>query len=424
MAALLRMPEVAASAVEAVLAGWPVAEGTSFATGDVIATIETEKAVVDVLAESDGVMLRALVPPGSEVSVGAPIAVLGAAGEVVADLEVLLMDLGVPTEAEPSRVLPARAASRQPSAPSTPVSSAVQTAATERVFSSPLARRLAKEHGLSLEQLIGSGRGGRIVRRDIELAVTQAPGAISGPPADATPGVAVTSPRHRNTDYIDVPHTRMRRAIAARLTASVRDAPHFSIDGTARVDRLLKLRSRLNATGLMRVSVNDFVVLAAARAHVAVPAMNVIWTDDAVRSFEHVDIALAVSSERGLLTPVLRQVDEMGLAQVADKAADLASRARAGALRQEELEGGALSVTNLGMFGTERFTAIINPPQSAILAVGAARQEPHVHRGKLIVATRMHLTLSVDHRPIDGALAAQWMKVLMELLEEPVRLLV
>jgi pyruvate dehydrogenase E2 component (dihydrolipoamide acetyltransferase) len=424
MAALLRMPEVAASAVEAVLAGWPVAEGTSFATGDVIATIETEKAVVDVLAESDGVMLRALVPPGSEVSVGAPIAVLGAAGEVVADLEVLLMDLGVPTEAEPSRVLPARAASRQPSAPSTLVSSGVQTAATERVFSSPLARRLAKEHGLSLEQLIGSGRGGRIVRRDIELAATQAPGVISGPPADATPGVAVTSPRHRNTDYVDVPHTRMRRAIAARLTASVRDAPHFSIDGTARVDRLLKLRSRLNATGLMRVSVNDFVVLAAARAHVAVPAMNVIWTDDAVRSFEHVDIALAVSSERGLLTPVLRQVDEMGLAQVADKAADLASRARAGALRQEELEGGALSVTNLGMFGTERFTAIINPPQSAILAVGAARQEPHAHRGKLIVATRMHLTLSVDHRPIDGALAAQWMKVLMELLEEPVRLLV
>jgi pyruvate dehydrogenase E2 component (dihydrolipoamide acetyltransferase) len=417
MASLLRMPEVAASAVEAVLAGWPVGEGSSFATGEVIATVETEKAVVDVLAESDGVMLRALVPAGAEVLVGAPIALLGEQGEIGQDLDALLDELGVSPEPRPV---------------TTPLSPAGAVAPPEtislhpgqvhdRVFSSPLARRLAKENGVPLEQITGTGRGGRIVRRDVEAAV--AARGLLEPTATGEHRAVSTVGTGTSAGYADVPHTRMRRAIAARLTSSVREAPQFSIDGTARVDRLLKLRARLNTTGSVRVSVNDFVVLAAARAHVDVPAMNVIWTQDAVRSFDRVDVALAVSSDSGLLTPVLRGVDQMSLSAVASATADLVARTRAGTIRQDELEGGALSVTNLGMFGTEKFTAIINPPQSAILAVGAARQEPHVRRGKLTVATRMHVTLSVDHRPIDGALAAQWMSVFLELLEEPVRLL-
>lgn len=412
------MPEVAASAVEAVLAGWPVGEGTSFVTGDVIATVETEKAVVDVLAESDGVMLRALVPAGAEVLVGAPIALLGEQDEVVEDLDALLDELGVSPEPQPvtAPVDPTGAVARAQAITAQPA------LGHDRVFSSPLARRLAKDHGVPLEQITGTGRGGRIVRRDVEVAAAARrvlePTATGGQPAVSTVGTPASA------GYTDVPHTRMRRAIAARLTSSVRDAPQFSIDGTARVDRLLKLRASLNATGSVRVSVNDFVVLAVARAHVVVPAMNVIWTQDAVRTFDRVDVALAVSSETGLLTPVLRGVDQMSLSAVASATADLAARARAGTLRQDELEGGTVSVTNLGMFGTERFTAIINPPQSAILAVGAARQEPHVRNGRLKVATRMHLTLSVDHRPIDGALAAQWMRVFLELLEEPVRLLI
>jgi len=216
----------------------------------------------------------------------------------------------------------------------------------------------------------------------------------------------------------------MRRAIANRLAESTRDAPHFFVRGTARVDKLLKLRGRLNDYGSVRVSVNDLVVLAAARAHVLVPAMNVIWTPDAVRSFSRVDISVAIATDAGLVAPVLRGVDRLSLSGVVAATSDLVERARSGRLQQEELEGGTLTVTNLGVFGTEDFAAIINPPQSAILAVGATRQEPVVSKGKLRVGTLMSVTLSVDHRPIDGVVAAQWMAAFISLLEEPVRILV
>jgi pyruvate dehydrogenase E2 component (dihydrolipoamide acetyltransferase) len=219
-------------------------------------------------------------------------------------------------------------------------------------------------------------------------------------------------------------HTRMRRAIATRLTQSTRDAPHFFLRGTARVDKLLKLRARLNDPGNVSVTVNDLVVTAAARAHVLVPAMNVIWTPDAVRLFSGVDISVAVATEKGLVTPVLRRVDQMRLSAVAEATRDLVGRARSGRLQQEDLEGGTLTVTNLGMFGTESFAAIINPPQSAILAVGAALEKPVATKGRLKVGTVMRFTLSVDHRPIDGATAAQWMAAFTSLLEEPVRILV
>jgi pyruvate dehydrogenase E2 component (dihydrolipoamide acetyltransferase) len=215
----------------------------------------------------------------------------------------------------------------------------------------------------------------------------------------------------------------MRRAIAARLAQSARDAPHFYVRGTARVDQLLKLRGRLNDHGSARISINDLVVLAAARAHVLAPAMNVIWTPDAVRSFSGVDISVAVSTDRGLVTPVLRGVEQMTLSGVAAASSDLVDRARSGRLQQAELEGGTLTVTNLGGYGVEDFAAIINPPQSAILAVGAAREQPVVSRGRLKVGTVMSVTLAVDHRPIDGVVAAQWMAAFLSLLEEPVRIL-
>jgi pyruvate dehydrogenase E2 component (dihydrolipoamide acetyltransferase) len=216
----------------------------------------------------------------------------------------------------------------------------------------------------------------------------------------------------------------MRRAIATRLLESKQTTPHFYLRATARVDKLLKLRSELNGVGDLRVSVNDMVIKAAAQAHTVVPAMNSIWTPDAVRTFSSVDIAIAVATETTLLTPVLHGVEHLSISAVATSARDLAERARAGRLRQDELEGGALSVTNLGMFGTEEFAAIINPPQSAILAVGAARPEPVAHKGKVSVATVMRLTLSVDHRAVDGALAAQWMTAFVQTLEKPLRILV
>jgi pyruvate dehydrogenase E2 component (dihydrolipoamide acetyltransferase) len=224
--------------------------------------------------------------------------------------------------------------------------------------------------------------------------------------------------------YVDVPHTRLRRAIARRLTESVQLAPQFTVSGRPSVERLLDLRRQLIETTGVRVSLNDLLMKAAACAHRAVPDMNVIWTEDAVRRFGSVDIALAVATERGLVTPVVRDVDRIGVLEIARRSAELVERARTSALRQSDLEGGTLSISNLGMFGTRSFTAIVNPPQAGILAVGAALPEPVAREGRVEVERVVHLTLSVDHRPVDGAIAAQWMQELVDVLEQPLRLLV
>jgi pyruvate dehydrogenase E2 component (dihydrolipoamide acetyltransferase) len=416
MASILRMPEVAANAVEAVLQSWPIAENTAYATGDVIATVETEKAVVDVEAEKDGVVLKTLVAEGAEVQVGDPIALLGDPGEKPADLDVLLAELGV-AAGEPAA---------EPEAVAVSVASTASVASAGsgngsggRVFSSPLARRLAKEAGLPFETISGTGPNGRIIRRDVEAAIRSRTTAPATRPVEVRK--AVESPKAAAA-FTDVPHSRIRTAVAARLTESKRTTPHFYLRGTANVGRLLKLRRRLNE-GPVRISLNDLVLKAAAQTHVLVPAMNVIWTPDAVRSFSSVDISVAIATERGLVTPVLRSAEQLTISSVATTVRDFVERAKAGRLRQDELEGGSFSVTNLGMFGTEEFAAIINPPQSAILAVGAVREEPIVRKGALRVGSVMRVTLSVDHRPIDGAIAAEWMKVFVSLLEDPVRIL-
>ena len=418
MASILRMPEVAANAVEAVLQSWPIAENTAYASGDVIATVETEKAVVDVEAERDGVVLKTLVAEGAEVQVGDPIALIGDPGEKPADLDALLAELGV--------------AAREPAVEPEAVAASVASAGSGngsggRVFSSPLARRLAKEAGLPFETISGTGPNGRIIRRDVEAAIssrTTAPEAAEAPRRTDEAARPVSAPKApaETAAFTDVPHSRIRTAVAARLTESKRTTPHFYLRGTANVGRLLKLRRRLNE-GPVRISLNDLVLKAAAQAHVRVPAMNVIWTPDAVRSFSSVDLSVAIATERGLVTPVLRSAEQLTISSVATTVRDFVERAKAGRLRQDELEGGSFSVTNLGMFGTEEFAAIINPPQSAILAVGAVREEPIVRKGALRVGSVMRVTLSVDHRPIDGAIAAEWMKVFVSLLEDPVRIL-
>lgn len=418
MASILRMPEVAANAVEAVLQSWPIAENTAYASGDVIATVETEKAVVDVEAERDGVVLKTLVAEGAEVQVGDPIALIGDPGEKPADLDALLAELGV--------------AAREPAVEPEAVAASVASAGSGngsggRVFSSPLARRLAKEAGLPFETISGTGPNGRIIRRDVEAAIssrTTAPEAAEAPRRTDEAARPVSAPKApaETAAFTDVPHSRIRAAVATRLTESKRTTPHFYLRGTANVGRLLKLRRRLNE-GPVRISLNDLVLKAAAQAHVRVPAMNVIWTPDAVRSFSSVDLSVAIATERGLVTPVLRSAEQLTISSVATTVRDFVERAKAGRLRQDELEGGSFSVTNLGMFGTEEFAAIINPPQSAILAVGAVREEPIVRKGALRVGSVMRVTLSVDHRPIDGAIAAEWMKVFVSLLEDPVRIL-
>lgn len=398
MATLIRMPAVAAGATEVVLAQWPVAEADSFVAHQTYAVIETDKAVVDLEAETDGVLVRTLVPAGATVEVGDPIALVAAPGEQVDDVAAVLASFGVggPARAEPAtRPEPDR----------------------RRVFASPLARRLARDAGLTTAELVGTGPGGRVVRRDVEQAIAArhaAPTPTPSAPAPAVPGAAGVT---------EVPHTRLRRAVAARLTQSKQEVPHFYVSGTARVDRLLVLREEVTEATGTRVSVNDLVVRAVARAHQAVPELNVTWADDAVVRHERVDVGIAVATDRGLVTPVVTDVAGRSVLDLARTTKDLATRAAEGGLRQHELEGGTVAVTNLGMLGVEEFSAIINPPHASILAVGAARQEAVVVDGTLEVGTVVHVVLSVDHRPVDGVAAGRWMQAFLRLLEHPAGIL-
>jgi pyruvate dehydrogenase E2 component (dihydrolipoamide acetyltransferase) len=272
-------------------------------------------------------------------------------------------------------------------------------------------RRLARERGIALEQLVGTGPGGRIVRRDLEAAPAPQPKAAPAPAAPAEGG------------YTDVPLTGMRRAIARRLTESKTTVPHFYVTAHCRVDKLLALRAEINQTAPRKISVNDFVLKAVAGALMRVPAANAIWLGDGIRRFDHVDLAVAVAIDGGLLTPVVRGVDSLSLVAVAASVVDLAERARAGRLQQHELEGGSFSVSNLGMYGVDEFSAILNPPQSGILAVSAAKQQPVIENGELAVGTVMTVTLSADHRVIDGAVAAEWMAAFVALIENPLGML-
>ena len=472
MARLLRMPEVAANTLEATLSEWLLTEDAEFADGDAIATVETDKAAVEVPADGAGVLVRTLVGPGTTVAVGAPMALIAAPGETVADVDAALAELGGtaapatvddpdapvrlagqtpptevsgPPDAAPPDAAPPDAAGPDAAPPDSgplrvgppgmapaeagpragaPAAAAAEGAAPNggpaRIMSSPLARRLVREHGLRLEDLTGTGPGGRIVRDDVRRAVAARELANASSPARPE-----GRPHHpqRTVGWEDVPHTRMRRAIAGRLAESNREAPHFAIRGTARVDDLLALRAQLNSGDGQRISVNDLVVAAVARSHAQLPEMNVVWTPDAVRRYAAVDVGIAVATERGLVTPVLRAVETRTVSSIARDAADLTERARAGALRQDELEGGTITVSNLGGYGVEEFTAVLNPPQAAILAVGAARKEAVVDGDALAVATVLHVTLTVDHRPVDGALAARWMAAFIALLEDPLRIL-
>lgn len=418
MPELLLVPEVAAGATEVVIADWLVQPGTDFTAGDPIAVIETEKAVVEMEAPQGGTLLKALVEPGTTIEVGLPMALVGSSSDVGTDLDAALVELGYvdAPAAAPVAPAPERADARQVPAPAA------------RVFASPLARKLLREAGLSADGLVGTGPRGRIRKRDVEGLIA-ASRAIEVPAVEPAPA-PTDGPTGGSTDaptdgpWTDVPHSRLRRAIARRLTESKQDVPHFYVRRSVTLDPLLELRTQLVASTGTKVSVNDFLVRAIAAAHQQVPDANVIWTDEAIRRFDHVDVSVAIASERGLVTPVLRNVQTSSLFAISRQVKAFVEQANAGTLQQRDLEGGSITLSNLGMYGVDEFSAIINPPQSAILAVGSGRPTAVVEDGRVVVRTVAEIVLSADHRAIDGALAAQWMGALVEALHHPLSLLV
>lgn len=425
MATVIRMPEIATGTGVAAVQSWLVAVGDEVTKGQPIAEIETEKAVVEYEAEDSGVVAALLVSAGEATAVGSSIAVLGAPGE---SAEEAIAAAGVSPAGGSGSEDAARAVNaseRSATASDLPVptadgepdpSRADDPAPAGRIFATPLVRRLARERGIDLTSVSGTGPNGRIVRRDIEDLSATSP---ASEPAARAVG---TSP---DAAYTDIPHTGMRRAIARRLTESKTTVPHFYLVAHCRVDALLELRRQINLAETVRVSVNDLVVKAVAAALRDVPEANAIWTEDATRRFTSVDIAVAVSVEGGLLTPVVRGVERMPLSELSATIRDLADRARAGRIKQHELDGGSFSVSNLGMYGTTEFAAILNPPHAGILAVGAAEKRPLVGAdGGIEVATMMTVTLSADHRVWDGALAAQWLAAFQRRVENPVSILV
>ncbi len=383
MASVVRMPSVLAGAEQAAIVSWLVAPGDTVAVGDPLVEIETEKALVEYNAEEAGIVGRILLVAGGTGEVGVPIAVLVDSGETDADMDAALGGEG-------------------------PVA-----LHRTRLFASPLVRKIAREKSIDLAAIEGTGPNGRIVRRDLErLAPAPASAAAAGPASAAPVAGSV------------VPHTAMRRAIARRLTESKATVPHFYLAAECVVDELLELRSRINETGAVKISVNDFVIMAVAAAFQDVPEANVTWSDEGLLTHASVDVSIAVATGAGLVTPVLRGVETMRLSAIAGAVRSLAERARERRLLQHELEGGAFSISNLGMYGTLEFSAIINPPQSGILAVGAATPQAVVVDGAVTVATVMRCTLSVDHRAIDGALAARWLAAFTTRIQHPLSMIV
>ncbi len=440
MATNILMPALSPTMTEGTLSRWLKKEGDDVRAGDVIAEIETDKATMEVEAVDEGVLGKILVADGTAgVKVNAPIAVLVEAGEAVPD--------AAPAEAAKAPPAPPAKAPEPAPAPAptpTPVRTEASAppkanghdrAAAERIFASPLARRMAKQAGIDLAVLKGSGPQGRIVRADIEAA--QKGGAPAAAQPSAAPAAAMAAgpaprapqaPPEITAPHRLVPNSSMRKVIARRLAEAKSTIPHFYLSMDIALDALLGLRGDLNAkskegAGAFKLSVNDLIIKAAAIALRRVPQVNASYTEDAIVLYDDIDISVAVAIPDGLITPIIRRADQKGLAAISAEIKDLATRARAGKLKPEEFQGGGFSISNLGMYGVSEFSAIINPPQGAILAVGAGEKRAVVKDGELAVATMMTCTMSVDHRVVDGALGAEWLAAFKAIVEDPLSLM-
>ncbi len=488
MAQILGLPKLSPTMEEGVLVRWTKKEGDKVSPGDLIAEVETDKANMDFNVEDEGVLLKLLVKEGDTVKLGAPVAIIGNAGEDVAALVEQAKASGgaapAPAKpaappakaaapaAKPAAAAPAKPAAAAPAKPAAaPAKPAAKPAAAApapakvtaeagdapapkpvaaaqasggRLLASPLAKTLAIELGIDLRQVTGSGPGGRIVERDVRAAADGAADQTNGhaeapTPDDASepeaPAAAVASSqalavrapvRARATqdsdaDWEDVPASNMRKRIAARLTEAKRDVPHIYLMRDLDAGPLLAYRQRLNELlgDKGKISVNDLVIKAVAIALRRMPECNASWQGDAIRQFHRVHVGVAVAIPDGLVTPVIRDADQKGLGSIAAEVKDLAERAKNRGLKAHEITGSTFSVSNLGMFGIERFTAILNPPEAGILAIGGVRDAAVVDNGRVVAGKRMAVTMSCDHRVIDGALGARWLQVLAQLIEKP-----
>ena len=420
----ITMPALSPTMTEGTLAKWLVALGDTVQSGDVIAEIETDKATMEVEAVDEGVVGQLLVAEGTEgVPVNTVIAVLLEDGEDAAAMEG--MDIAPPATAAPAPE-PVAASIPAPTPVAAPPAPVAAAPSGDRVFASPLARRMASQAGLELSGVTGTGPNGRIVKRDIETALA-APSAAAPAPTQvaaptSAPAPAAVSPFEPEYDL--VPANNMRKIIAQRLTESKQTVPHFYLTVDCEVDAMLKIRKELNAqSDAYKISVNDMIIKACGIALRKVPEANASWTGDAIKMYKTADIAVAVAIEGGLITPVIRNAGGKGLETISGEMLELAAKARDGKLTPEEFQGGTFSISNLGMFGVRNFDAVINPPQGAILAVGAGEPRPIVKNGALAVATVMSVTLSVDHRAVDGAVGAQFLAAFKGLIENPLSML-
>ncbi len=432
----ITMPALSPTMTEGNLAKWTKKEGDKIKAGEVIAEIETDKATMEVEAVDEGVLGKIVVKAGTEgVKVNEVIALLLADGEDKKALDAwkpkaapaaAKVEAAAPASAAPSAAAatPAAAPSVAPvatKAPSAPVAAAPSYSASAggRVKASPLAKRLAAAKGVDLTGVIGSGPGGRIVKADIEAGAGRAGGGAI---------------RRNPTEFVQVPNNSMRKVIARRLTESKQQVPHFYLTVEVELDALMTVRAQLNAEAerkagkgnppAYKLSVNDLVIKGVAMAMRDKPTCNVSWYDDAIIQYNNVDVSVAVATDGGLITPIVRNADQKSLPQISTEMKDLASRARANKLKPEEFQGGGFSISNLGMYGVKTFQAIINPPQACILAVGGSESKLVMRDGGVKEISVMNATLSVDHRAVDGALGAEFLQIFKRYMENPILMFV
>ncbi len=453
------MPALSPTMTEGTLAKWHVKEGDEVNAGDVIAEIETDKATMEVEAVDEGHLGEILVPEGTEsVPVNQPIAVLLQEGESESDLGQATSAPPPPAEDAPASAPSGEKASKAPEAPAKggapgtqemlkdapPAPPAPKSSGGERIFASPLARRMAKQAGIDLTQIKGSGPNSRIVRADVEQAIERgvsAPAEAAPAKKEAAPAAAAApaaeapaAPRAKDLAdsyglaYEEVPLSSMRRTIAKRMVEAKQSIPDYPLTVDVEIDELLRVRKELNARAEKsgadyKLSVNDFIVRACALALMQVPGVNASYNGTTLLMYDHADISVAVAIEGGLITPIVKKADTKGLAQISREMKVLAKRARDGKLKPEDYQGGTFSLSNLGMMGIKEFGAIINPPQGCIVAVGQSEQRPVVKDGALAVATMMSVTGTFDHRVADGAMGAEFMGALKKLLEDPLTMM-